>query len=137
MAKYVGRVLPGIARPVIETDVELPRHQLHGIHRFLMDTGAPETILNARRLGLDAKTLGPRDAGGVTGIGDKNLPAWIIDDIILRLTAENGMITDITPSVVLAINDEKAPHILGCDALVEHRMRLVFEPAKPEFYLRR
>jgi hypothetical protein len=121
---------------MLPVHVELPATGFSHVEEFLVDSSAGNTVLNARPLGIDPRTLGPRYKGGISGIGG-TIDAWIVASAVLRLQSDVGMITDVTPRLLLAISDEFAPHLLGRSVLIERRLKMVFDPARRDFYLRR
>lgn len=121
---------------MLTVDVELPAVSFANAEDFLVDTGAGNTVINARLLGVNPSKLGPKFKRGIHGIGG-TIDAWIVANGVLRIQSDKGIVTDVTPSVILAVDDEHAPHLLGRSVLIEARLKMVFDAAKREFYLRR
>lgn len=121
---------------MLTVDIGFPKIPFARADEFLVDTGAGNTVINARLLGLDPADLGKvqaRDHRHRRGAVD----AWIVSDAVLRIESNKGTVTDVTPSLVLAIDDEFAPHLLGRSVLIEGRLKMMFDARGREFYLRR
>ena len=116
--------------PILPGYIRLPRLQLFGCVRFLVDTGSPATMISpsdAKNLGINHRDLQGRPCGEISGFGGK-CNAFLEEGVLyFKGTDEKNVKICVSIEILEPYEaSEQLPSIIGRDVL--HSWKMIYEP---------
>ena len=139
--------LIGSPKPVLYVTLRIPRLRIFRPIKMFIDTGSSWNIISER----DAELMNipfsklHRTKESV-GVGGGTVIGYLIRNVVITFRDEKRRLIHKTLSKIYAIRTQKRnketrrkvltfPSVLGVDFLIEHKFKLVFDPANKIAYL--
>ena len=139
--------LIGSPKPVLYVTLRIPRLRIFRPIKMFIDTGSSWNIISERDAGLMnipfSKLHRTKES---VGVGGGTVVGHLIRNAVITFRDEKGKLVHKTLSKIYAIRTRKRnketrrkvltfPSVLGVDFLIEHKFKLVFDPANKIAYL--
>jgi len=140
-------ILVGSLKPVLYVRLSIPQFHISKLLRMFIDTGSTYNIVSERDSEMmQIPFLRIHEKRAIFGVGGDSVTGHAVKNALIVFKDEEGKLVHKNLSLIYAVRTEKRdaetirrvktfPSILGINFLVEHKYKLIFDPANESAWL--